>query len=324
MMQQMSLRQQQQNCAQTPTPSNAQNGDTVSVTSSVSKSSAVHHDDRELKTKIVFFNLKEPYGTSEDRYAKDLQNVNEIFEVMGVSPNIVKIIRLGHFTSQGRPRRVLVELSTEDEQKHILQNKSKLKKDKKWKGVSMQPFRPKETEIIAEVQIPSETTKEVPQELKPKKTKKSKSTVSPNPFINFATKDNESTDKKEINILVIGETGVGKSTWINEIANYISFNTFDNALAAKKPICLIPMNFNLYVGEKYEKVTVNMKSTVGEKDQNEAEASTGQSCTQEPKIYRYITDTVIFRTGFINLAPTKIHWGMGNLVEEISKVHIDF
>uniref|UniRef100_A0A914XYX9 AIG1-type G domain-containing protein n=1 Tax=Panagrolaimus superbus TaxID=310955 RepID=A0A914XYX9_9BILA len=37
-----------------------------------------------------------------------------------------------------------------------------------------------------------------------------------------------------------------------------------------------------------------MKPTVGERDQNEAESSTGQSCTQEPKVYRYITDTVAF------------------------------
>uniref|UniRef100_A0A914P9G3 G domain-containing protein n=1 Tax=Panagrolaimus davidi TaxID=227884 RepID=A0A914P9G3_9BILA len=37
-----------------------------------------------------------------------------------------------------------------------------------------------------------------------------------------------------------------------------------------------------------------MKSTIGERDKNETESSNGQSCTQEPKVYRYITDRFIF------------------------------
>ena len=37
---------------------------------------------------------------------------------------------------------------------------------------------------------------------------------------------------KEKNILILGETGVGKSTWINACYNLINFETLDEAVLA--------------------------------------------------------------------------------------------
>ena len=45
---------------------------------------------------------------------------------------------------------------------------------------------------------------------------------------------------KEINILILGETCVGKSTWINGFANYLHFDTLDNAMESKKLLSVIP------------------------------------------------------------------------------------
>ena len=39
----------------------------------------------------------------------------------------------------------------------------------------------------------------------------------------------ESQEAKEINVLILGETGVGKSTWINGLANYIEFDNLEAA-----------------------------------------------------------------------------------------------
>uniref|UniRef100_A0A914YCL2 AIG1-type G domain-containing protein n=1 Tax=Panagrolaimus superbus TaxID=310955 RepID=A0A914YCL2_9BILA len=84
----------------------------------------------------------------------------------------------------------------------------------------------------------------------------------------------------EFNLLVLGQSGTGKSTWINSFANYVHYETLDGALNAE-PICLIPSKFTL-TDDDYRQIEVS----IGETDKNEG-GSDGLSCTKTPKIYSF-------------------------------------
>ncbi|CAF3896050.1 unnamed protein product [Rotaria sp. Silwood1] len=84
----------------------------------------------------------------------------------------------------------------------------------------------------------------------------------------------------ELNVLLMGETGVGKSTFINAFVNYLSFDTLEQA-EQNKPIVLIPVSFLLTIGNQFNEFTVKL----GNIDSNENHEHQGQSVTQECKSY---------------------------------------
>ncbi|XP_063922637.1 uncharacterized protein LOC135137026 isoform X2 [Zophobas morio] len=93
-----------------------------------------------------------------------------------------------------------------------------------------------------------------------------------------------------INVLLMGETGVGKSTFINSFANYIRFSTFADATKTK-PLMLIPTRITVYDENSMEDCSLTIGS-----DKNEKQ-DVGSSATQGVKTYLFPveSDNVVIR-----------------------------
>jgi predicted GTPase len=93
------------------------------------------------------------------------------------------------------------------------------------------------------------------------------------------------SSQPDINILMMGETGVGKSTFINAFANYLVYDTLKQAITGEMQV-LIPSTFHMTNPDTFESQMI----FIGNPSDNEKCEEVGKSSTQ-------LCQSYVFRLG---------------------------
>jgi predicted GTPase len=84
----------------------------------------------------------------------------------------------------------------------------------------------------------------------------------------------------------LGETGVGKSTFINAFVNYLTFETLEESMKAEKLNWVIPCSFSTQIMDRSnpDSAIQQIEVKVGSRD-DERDGSKGASATQQTTVY---------------------------------------
>ena len=119
---------------------------------------------------------------------------------------------------------------------------------------------------------------------------------------------------EDLNVLILGGTGVGKSTWINAFINYLVYDSLDDAINADELLCIIPSAFSTQVVDGvgrfqtkrveigFERPLERRTSVTGppqrrftKLDDSEHDGSKGQSATQRTTVHRFTVGNLLVR-----------------------------
>ncbi|UJR11295.1 hypothetical protein I4U23_015476 [Adineta vaga] len=142
-----------------------------------------------------------------------------------------------------------------------------------------------ETDSMSEVDIHSTNLLTTDSAVDVSSSSSSSSPSSPSPLLN---KPPVPRSNEVYNVLLLGESGVGKSLFINAFVNYLTYDRLDQAQSNRTTV-LIPVSFTMTVGDDFKEQTVQLGNSPDDIN-NEDFSHPGQCVTQHCKSYVFHLD----------------------------------